>query len=214
MKCAIFMFYTFAFYVGSLFVLEQRPNSNNEDKPYTAQDVLTVLIALITGFLSLIAALPNIQAVMGAKQVGGEIFSVIDRVPRIMDQVGAVSNFKLDDCISFNNISFKYPTAPKEQRNIFDGVNFKIKAGESTAIVGPSGFGKSTIVQMLERFYSPVENKVDGSMGEIQFDGRDIRTIKLKDLRESIGYVPQEPTLIIGTIRENLLFGNKDANDQ
>lgn len=66
---------------------------------------------------------------------------------------------------------------------------------------------------MIERFYDPVKNP-DGTMGSIRFDGTDIKTISLKKLRESIGYVPQEPTLIIGTIRENLLFGNRDATDQ
>ena len=59
---------------------------------------------------------------------------------------------------------------------------------------------------MIERFYDPVD-------GNITFDGFDIKKILLKSLRESIGYVPQEPTLIIGTIRDNLLFGNRDAND-
>jgi ABC-type multidrug transport system fused ATPase/permease subunit len=78
--------------------------------------------------------------------------------------------------------------------------------------VGPSGYGKSTIVQMIERFYDPVLNP-DLSLGTICFDGQDIKSISLKLLRESIGYVPQEPTLIIGTIRENMLFGNKDATD-
>lgn len=213
MKCAIFSFYTFSFYVGSYFILNEYRNSTNGGELYTAQDVLTVLIALITGFLSLIAALPNIQAVMAAKQVGGEIFSVIDRVPVIRDMPGAQSHYTLEDKIVFSNVSFKYPTAPKEMRNLFDSVSFKIKAGESTAIVGPSGFGKSTIVQMIERFYQPVKN-IDGTMGSITFDGLDIQKILLKDLRESIGYVPQEPTLIIGTIRENLLFGNKDATDE
>lgn len=78
--------------------------------------------------------------------------------------------------------------------------------------MGPSGFGKSTIVQMIERFYDPVRNS-DGTLGSITFDQQNIKGIKLKDLREGIGYVPQEPTLIIGTIRENLLFGNRDATD-
>ena len=80
-----------------------------------------------------------------------------------------------------------------------------MKAGESTAIVGPSGSGKSTIVQLIERFYEP--------QGRISFDGIDIRAISLKALRESIGYVPQEPAMIIGTIKENLLFGNCNASD-
>jgi ABC-type multidrug transport system fused ATPase/permease subunit len=66
---------------------------------------------------------------------------------------------------------------------------------------------------MIERFYDPVKNP-DLSLGSVLFDGEDIKSISLKKLRESIGYVPQEPTLIIGTIRENMLFGNKDATDK
>lgn len=67
---------------------------------------------------------------------------------------------------------------------------------------------------MIERFYDPIKNDLNNMPGTISFDGQDIKTIKLKYLRESIGYVPQEPTLIIGTIRDNLLFGNKDASDE
>ena len=67
---------------------------------------------------------------------------------------------------------------------------------------------------MIERFYDPIFDSKSGTVGSICFDGTDIRNIKLKDLREAIGYVPQEPTLIIGTIKENLLFGNRDATDQ
>lgn len=67
---------------------------------------------------------------------------------------------------------------------------------------------------MIERFYEPVLSKKDKTLGTIKFDGLNIKEIRLKSLRESIGYVPQEPTLIIGTIRENMLFGNKDATDE
>ena len=73
--------------------------------------------------------------------------------------------------------------------------------------MGPSGSGKSTIVQMIERFYDPLE-------GNIYIDETEIKDIKLKTLRESIGYVSQEPVLILGTIRDNLLFGDKDATEE
>lgn len=76
-----------------------------------------------------------------------------------------------------------------------------------TAIVGPSGSGKSTIVQMIERFYQPAE-------GEIYLDDINVKDIQLKALRESIGYVSQEPVLILGTIKDNLLFGNSNAKDE
>jgi len=88
-----------------------------------------------------------------------------------------------------------------------ENMNFTLKAGTSTAIVGPSGSGKSTIVQMCNRLYDPLA-------GNIFYDGVNLRTICLKSLRESIGYVSQEPVLIYGTIKENLLYGNSDATDK
>jgi ABC-type multidrug transport system fused ATPase/permease subunit len=86
------------------------------------------------------------------------------------------------ESITFKDISFRYPTAPENVKNVLQNINFKIRGGETTAIVGPSGSGKSTIVQMLERFYSPLS-------GEIYFDSINIKDIKLRTLRESIGYV-------------------------
>jgi ABC-type multidrug transport system fused ATPase/permease subunit len=79
-----------------------------------------------------------------------------------------------------------------------------IKAGTSTAIVGPSGSGKSTIVQMIERFYDP-------KGGDIFMDDKNLKDYSLTQLRESIGYVSQEPVMILGTIRENLLHANSKA---
>lgn len=114
--------------------------------------------------------------------MGKYVFDVIDRVPQIRDHENCKADFDLSINIKFENITFKYPTAPENAKNVLEGVYFKIKAGETTAIVGPSGSGKSTIVQMIERFYTPRE-------GEIYFDNTNIKDIKLKVLRESIGYV-------------------------
>jgi ABC-type multidrug transport system fused ATPase/permease subunit len=86
-------------------------------------------------------------------------------------------------------------------------VDFIIKAGTTTAIVGPSGAGKSTIIQMVERFYDPAG-------GNILFGDTNIKSIPLKTLRERIGYVSQEPVLVIGTVRENLKYGNVDASEE
>jgi ABC-type multidrug transport system fused ATPase/permease subunit len=128
-------------------------------------------------------------------------------VPEIKDHEKCVSTYEIKEKITFENVTFKYPTAPENVKNVLERINFKIRAGETTAIVGPSGMGKSTIVQMIERFYEPKE-------GEIYFDLTNIKDINLKTLRESIGYVSQEPVLILGTIKDNLLFGNKDATEE
>ena len=84
--------------------------------------------------------------------------------------------------------------------------NFTIKAGTSTAIVGPSGSGKSTIVQLINRFYDP-------EAGTISYGVDNIKKLKVSQLREMIGWVGQEPVLIIGTIRENLRYGNANADE-
>lgn len=84
--------------------------------------------------------------------------------------------------------------------------SFKIKAQTSTAIVGPSGSGKSTIAQMISRFYDPKE-------GEVLFDDVPLKKLSLAGVRDAIGYVSQEPVLIIGTIRENLRYGKHHATE-
>lgn len=101
---------------------------------------------------------------------------------------------------------FRYPAAPINSPDVLQGVNFTIQPYTSTAIVGPSGTGKSTIVQLLNRFYDP-------KAGTISFGGLNLCDLSLVELREAIGYVSQEPVLILGTIRDNLKYGNKDATE-
>jgi ABC-type multidrug transport system fused ATPase/permease subunit len=175
---------------------------------YNQQYVLQTIIALITGFVGLIAALPNIQAIVAAKTLGVLIFDVIERVPEIRNCPAPKSHYTLDHSINFNNVTFKYPTSLPEHKPVLIDATFSIKAGQATAIVGPSGSGKSTIVQLIERFYDPREG------GSVDFDGQNLKQINLKTLRESIGYVSQEPVMIMGTIRDNLYYGNKDATEQ
>ena len=93
-----------------------------------------------------------------------------------------MQDFSLTRQIRFENITFKYPTAPEEVRPVLQQVSFSIKAGKTTAVVGASGCGKSTIVQLIQRLYDPDE-------GSIHFDDHNIASIGLKSLRENIGYV-------------------------
>ena len=181
MKASIFLFYGFAFFIGSILIQNGTINTRT-GKVYSGGDVLSVIIALITGFMTLIAAIPSMQAVQAARVVGGIIFHVIDRVPRVRDKEKSKDMIDLKNEIKFNTVTFKYPTAPKEFKNILEDASFEIKAGATTAIVGPSGSGKSTIVQLIERFYDPIK-------GSIYFDETALTDIRLEDLRESIGYV-------------------------
>ena len=146
---------------------------------------------------------------MRAQVSGKEIIDVIDRKPLIdspenLDQ--SVKNIDVQDGIKFNNVRFRYPTAPEHVKDVFTDASFKILSGTSTAIVGPSGSGKSTIVQMINRFYDPLE-------GNISYGSTPLKSIELPSLRDMIGWVGQEPVLVIGTIRENLMYGNKDASE-
>ena len=107
-----------------------------------------MLIALITGFVGLIAALPNVQSLVAAKTLGALIFKVIEREPEVRNSpnVKRGLGIQLKDEINFNNITFKYPTALPEHKPVLQDASFSIKAGSTTAIVGPSGSGKSTII--------------------------------------------------------------------
>ena len=100
----------------------------------------------MTGMMQIFGLTPNVQALIKARVVGKVIFDVIDRVPEIKDHEKCMENFEIKSKIKFENITFKYPTAPEKTQNVLENMSFEIKAGESTAIVGPSGSGKSTIV--------------------------------------------------------------------
>jgi ATP-binding cassette subfamily B protein len=105
----------------------------------------------------------------------------------------------------FINVSFTYPARPENE--ILHDVSFIIPANQITALVGSSGSGKTAVTELMLRFYK-------ANSGNITFGGVDITQISLSDLRRSIGWVPQDPTLFAGTIRENLLIGDPQANDQ
>jgi ATP-binding cassette subfamily B protein len=140
-----------------------------------------------------------LSAVAGAERV----FEVIDEQEETADERGARPIGKVKGEIVFDNVSFAYePGVPT-----IEGVSFRAGAGEMIALVGPTGAGKTTIVQLLARFYDP-----DG--GRILIDGRDIRGITRQSLRQSMGFVPQDVFLFEGTIRENIRYGRLDATDE
>jgi ATP-binding cassette subfamily B multidrug efflux pump len=106
--------------------------------------------------------------------------------------------------VEFRNVSFRYPGAEKD---ILQGINFTAQPGKTTALIGTTGSGKSTIVTLIPRFYDVTE-------GAVLIDGMDIREVTQYDLRNMIGYVPQKGTLFSGTIESNLLFGDENASDE
>lgn len=110
----------------------------------------------------------------------------------------------VDGEIMFDNVTFSYPTRP--ENNVFNGMSLTIKAGQTVALVGPSGGGKSTTVSLLERFYDPTS-------GSIMLDGKDLKDLNVQWLRDQIGLVSQEPVLFARSIRENIAYGLPGATD-
>lgn len=106
-------------------------------------------------------------------------------------------------CVRFSHVDFKYPNADE---NVLTDIDFVARPGETTAIIGSTGSGKSTLVNLLPRFY-------DVTDGSITVDGKDVRDVKIGDLRQEIGFVPQKGILFSGTVATNIRFGNEQASD-
>ena len=135
----------------------------------------------------------------------GRICEVIETEPTIEDPKNAKEfSGNKKGVVEFKNVSFKYPDA---EENILSDISFTAKPGETTAFIGSTGSGKSTLINLIPRFFDVTE-------GQILVDGVDIREVTQKNLREKIGYVPQKGILFTGTIASNLRYGNPDATDE
>lgn len=128
---------------------------------------------------------------------------IMDTKSDIIDSKEAKELDQVEGNIDFKNATFKY----NENTEILSNINLQIEAGKTLALVGPSGGGKTTICHLIPRFYELNE-------GEISIDGIDIKDVTLKSLRRNIGIVQQDVFLFTGTIKENILYGNPEANDE
>lgn len=133
------------------------------------------------------------------------IFDIIDTEAEIVDQEGAKELPELNGKVEFKNVSFAYSDEP--DRLILSDVNFLIKPGETIALVGPTGAGKTTIVNLISRFYEATE-------GKILIDGHEIKDVTLNSLRSQMGIMTQDNFLFSGTIRDNIRYGRLDATEE
>jgi len=136
-----------------------------------------------------------------ASASAGRIFEILDTESEVKDQPGAVELPKVQGDVRFENVTFRYFSGGEA---VLKNVDFEVQPGQTVALLGATGSGKSTIINLLPRFYDPSE-------GRITIDGHDLREITLESLRSQIGIVLQETTLFGGTIRENIAFGRPDA---
>lgn len=141
-------------------------------------------------------------SIQSARAALDRIFEFFEIESEITDSPGCITLNKVKGHIIFNNVDFSY----NDDETILKSISFQIKPGQKIAIVGPSGAGKTTIINLLCRFYDP------GS-GSILLDGNDIRNIRLSCLRNHIGIVSQETILLNTSIRENILYGNRKATE-
>lgn len=164
----------------------------------------TFLVLVSTGRVIADAGSMTTDLSKGTDAVGS-VFAVLDRYSHIEpDDPDGHRPEKLTGDIELQNVDFAYPARP--DLVVFKGFTLTIKAGNSAALVGQSGSGKSTIIGLIERFYDPTR-------GTIRIDGRDIRSFHLRSFRKHIALVSQEPTLFAGTIRENIIYGSDNASE-
>ncbi len=189
-------------YGGYLVYQDQWVNKLGNDGFTPGQ--LTIFFGLL---MQLYGPLKNLSgsASMLASGIAGckRVFEVLDRDPIIRDAPGAISLAKQPRSLDLDNVVFSYRTG----NNVLDGVTCHIKPGEMVAFVGSSGVGKTTLLNLIPRFYDPVE-------GAIKLDGHDLRQIRVTDVRKHIALVLQENVVLPTSVRENIAYGRPNATDE
>ena len=163
--------------------------------------VLTAFVAYISRFYSRLDSMSRMAAATQRASVSADrLFEILDRTPAVSEPENPVRLERVAGAIEMDNVRLQFGT-----REILAGVSTRIRPGEMIGLVGSSGAGKTTLINLLCRFY-------DVSSGAIRIDGIDVRELCLNDLRRQIGLVLQEPFLFFGTIAENIAYGRPDAS--
>ena len=178
--------------------------NENKGKDYTAGDVMCSALCTLMGIMGIGLTAPNIKVIQESCTACSDYFTLYEREPQ-MDYSQSIEKpprEQITGRIEMKNIKFIYPSDPNE-RVILEGLNLTFEPGKKIALVGESGCGKSTTVNLIERLYEATD-------GEILIDGLDIKKYDVKYLRSLIGYVQQEPVLFNKSIRDNLIFGREE----
>ncbi len=162
-------------------------------------------LLLVSTLLNSVRSIVDFSEQFSRGVTGVERFTeIMDEIPEIIDSPDAVEIENVEGEIEFKNVSFSYV---KGEKQILRNLNLHLKKGENLALVGPSGGGKTTLCNLIPRFY-------EAESGEILVDGINIKDITLKSLRSNIGVVAQDVYLFSGTIRDNLIYGKPDATEE
>lgn len=161
----------------------------------------TTYMGLFSGPLTQIAVI--IQQLAQVSSNLEQVFDLINYPVEIADREGSVELKDIKGQVDFNNVTFSY----EEGVNILEGFNLHVTPGETIALVGPTGAGKTTVINMLTRFYDVKE-------GSVEIDGIDVRNATLDSLRKEVGVLMQEPFIFKGSVMENIRYGRPDATDE
>ena len=200
----IIFFLNFTFFIAVLYGKKLIVDGMGKNNRLTAGDVMTVIFSTLMAIMSIGGIAPNLKSIQEACTASSDYFTLYERKPAIDT---SHSTFKpprdqVQGKIEFKDITFIYPS-DVNQRKILEGLNLVIEPGQKVALVGESGCGKSTTINLIERLYEATE-------GKVLIDGRDIKEYDLEYLRNLIGYVQQEPVLFNTSIRDNLFFGRNE----
>ena len=174
------------------------------EKGTTSVGEILAFISYIGLFWQPIRSLASIyNQIINNLSSAARVFEIMDEESDITEDENAVDIDVKEGCVEFRNVTFSYPD--DESTNIVENLSFSVKGGETVALVGPTGAGKTTIINMIARFYDSVE-------GDILLDGQDIKKATFSSLRKAVSVMPQDSVLFTGTIRDNLTYG-KDVDD-
>lgn len=165
---------------------------------------LVAFIGYIWMFWTPLANIGNFyNAIINASAYLERIFEMMDEKPNISSKPGAIELPPIKGKVEFENVVFGY----EESKRNLDSINFKVNPGESVALVGPTGSGKTTIVSLISRFY-------DINSGAIKIDDTDIKSVSISSLRKQMGVMLQDPFIFSGTIMDNIRYGRLDASNE
>jgi ABC-type multidrug transport system fused ATPase/permease subunit len=167
--------------------------------------VLVAFLSYVTRFFQPVQELSRMFTTLQSAMAGGEqVVKLLDTVPEVLDRPDAADLPEIKGGIKFEHVSFRYrPELPDVLRN----VSLEIQPGQTVALVGPTGAGKTSIGNLIARFY-------DASAGAVLIDGVNVRSVKQRQLHRQIGLVPQDSFLFSGTIVDNICFGRPEATDE
>jgi ATP-binding cassette subfamily B protein len=190
------LLYLVVIFVGGLFLFEGRIDAGE----------FTAFVLYIGMFLTPIQKFVALFQQLEEGMTGfSRFYDIMNEVEEVDD--GEIELDQIQGEVVFDGVSFAYESSENEAKYVINDLNLSVKAGQTLALVGPSGGGKSTLCNLIPRYY-------DVSSGKISIDGTDIRDIKLSSLRSHIGIVSQDVFLFDGTIKENIAYGNPEATDE